>query len=200
MAFKNTAKAIEFYKTAFGARETMRFADRRDQIPHAEIMIGDSSIMLADEWPEGGRFSAETLGNSPVAMALSVPNVDAFVQHAVDAGATIVLPVKDQFYGRREGTLRDPFGYLWSVSTVTEEMSVEEMHRRMNAEQPEQPKRPAVDPIPKGYRTLTPYIVAQDAAGLLDFVKNGRSARKRPSAASDRRAVFTPRFAWATPC
>ena len=133
IAFKNAAKAIEFYKAAFGAREIMRFAIG-EQIPHAEITIGDSSIMLTDEWPEGGRFSAETLGNSPVAMALSVPNVDAFVQHAVDAGATIVFPVKDQFYGRREGTLRDPFGYLWSVSTVTEEMSVEEMHRRMNRE------------------------------------------------------------------
>ena len=149
IAFKSAAKAIEFYKAAFGAREIMRFAIG-EQIPHAEITIGDSSIMLTDEWPEGGRFSAETLGNSPVAMALSVPNVDAFVQHAVDAGATIVFPVKDQFYGRREGTLRDPFGYLWSVSTVTEEMSVEEMHRRMNAGQPEPPKRPAVDPIPEG--------------------------------------------------
>jgi PhnB protein len=177
IAFKNAAKAIDFYKEAFGAREIMRFAIG-DQIPHAEIMIGDSSIMLTDEWPEGGRFSAETLGNSPVAMALSVPNVDAFVQHAVDAGATVVFPVKDQFYGRREGTLRDPFGYLWSVSTVTEEMSVAEMHRRMNAGQPPPAKRSAVDPIPKGYRTLTPYMVAQDAAGLIDFVKQAFGAEE----------------------
>ncbi len=177
IAYKNTAKAIEFYEAAFGAKEIMRFAIG-EQIPHAEITIGDSSIMLTDEWPEGGRFSAETLGNSPVAMALSVPNVDAFVQHAVDAGATVVFPVKDQFYGRREGTLRDPFGYLWSVSTVTEEMSVEEMHRRMNADQPAPPKRSAVDPIPKGYRTLTPYIVAQDAAGLIDFVKQAFGAEE----------------------
>ena len=116
IAFKSAAKAIDFYKAAFGAKETMRF-ELAGQIPHAELMIGDSVILVTDEWPEGGRFSAETLGNSPVAMALSVPNVDAFFQHAVDAGATIVYPVKDQFYGRREGTLRDPFGYLWSVST-----------------------------------------------------------------------------------
>jgi PhnB protein len=173
IAFKNAAKAIEFYQAAFGAKETMRF-EHEGHIPHAEITIGDSVLLLADEWPEGGRFSAETLGNSPVAMALSVPNVDAFVQHAVDAGATIVLPVKNQFYGRREGTLRDPFGYLWSVSTVTEEMSVEEMHRRMHAEQPgpaEPAQKPAVDPVPKGYRTLTPYVVAENAVGLLDFVK-----------------------------
>jgi PhnB protein len=168
IAFKSAAKAIEFYKAAFGARETMRFAIG-EHIPHAELLIGDSVIMVTDEWSEGGRFSAETLGNSPVAMALSVPNVDAFFQHAVDAGATIFLPVKDQFYGRREGTLRDPFGYLWSVSTVTEEMSIEEMHRRMG-EPPQKPK-PAVDPVPKGYRTVTPYVVVQDAPALLDFMK-----------------------------
>jgi PhnB protein len=168
IAFKSAAQAIEFYKAAFGATETMRF-EHEGKIPHAELMIGDSVIMVTDEWPEGGRFSAETLGNSPVAMALSVPNVDAFVQHAVDAGATIVRSVSDQFYGRREGTLSDPFGYLWSVSTVTEEMSVEEMHRRMG--EPPQKPRPAVDPVPKGYRTVTPYVVAQDAPALLDFMK-----------------------------
>jgi PhnB protein len=169
IAFKSAAKAIDFYKAAFGAKETMRF-ELEGQIPHAELMIGDSVILVTDEWPEGGRFSAETLGNSPVAMALSVPNVDAFFQHAVDAGATIVYPVKDQFYGRREGTLRDPFGYLWSVSTITEEISVEEMHRRMG-EPPQKPK-PAVDPVPKGYRTVTPYIVVQNAPELLDFMKD----------------------------
>jgi PhnB protein len=169
IAFKSAAKAIDFYKAAFGAKETMRF-ELEGQIPHAELMIGDSVILVTDEWPEGGRFSAETLGNSPVAMALSVPNVDAFFQHAVDAGATIVYPVKDQFYGRREGTLRDPFGYLWSVSTITEEISVEEMHRRMG--QPPQKPKPAVDPVPKGYRTVTPYVVVQNAAALLDFMKD----------------------------
>ena len=169
IAFKNAAKAIDFYKAAFGAREVMRFAIG-EQIPHAELMIGDSAILVTDEWPEGGRFSAETLGNSPIAMALSVPDVDAFVLHALEAGATIVRPVSDQFYGRREGTLRDPFGYQWSVSTVTEEMSVEEMHRRMG-EPPQKPKL-AVDPVPKGYRTVTPYVVVQDAPALLDFMKD----------------------------
>ncbi len=177
MAFKNAAKAIEFYEAAFGAKETMRF-EIGGKIPHAELMIGDSVVLVTEEWPEGGRFSAETLGNSPIGISLSVPNVDAFVQHAVEAGATIVLPVKDQFYGRREGTLRDPFGYQWSVSTVTEEMSVEEMHRRMEAHQPEQPDTPTVEPVPKGYRTVTPYIVAQDAAGLLDFVKQAFGAEE----------------------
>lgn len=111
-------------------------------------------------------------------MTLSVPNVDAFVGHAVAAGATIVRPISDQFYGRREGTLQDSFGYLWTVSTVVEEMSVEEMHRRMNIGPPESAKRTAVDPVPKGYRTLTPYIVAQDAAVLIDFVKQAFGAEE----------------------
>src|SRR5215471_7157358 len=169
IAFKHTAKAIEFYKDAFGAKEVLRFAIG-DQIPHAELTIGDSSIFLADEWPEGGRFSVETLGKSPIALSVTVPDVDAFVARAVKAGAKVVRPIADQFYGHREGTIVDPFGYTWSVTTVTEEMSVEEMHRRMGAE-PEPAPRPAVDPIPKGYRTVTPYIVAQNAAGLLDFLK-----------------------------
>ena len=178
IAFKKTAKAIDFYKAAFGAKELMRFA-MGDQIPHAEISIGDSVIMLADEWPEGGRFSAETLGKSPISLQIMVPDVDAFVERAVAAGARVTMPVKDQFYGRREGTVVDPFGYSWGISTVTEEMSVEEMHRRMGAPQPEQPKGPAVDPVPKNYRTVTPYIVAQDAAGLLEFVKQAFRAEER---------------------
>ncbi len=95
------------------------------------MKIGESAILLTEEWPEGDRFSPETLGNSPVMMSLSVPDVDEFVAHAVGAGAKIVIPVANQFYGQREGTVRDPFGYSWSVSTVKEEMSVEEMHRRM---------------------------------------------------------------------
>ena len=199
IAFKNAAKAIEFYKAAFGAREIMRFAIG-EQIPHAEITIGDSSIMLTDEWPEGGRFSAETLGNSPVTMALSVPNVDAFVQHAVDAGATIVFPVKDQFYGRREGTLRDPFGYLWSVSTVTEEMSVEEMHRhacvlkRHYAEKEES----AVSQSPKGFRTDS----LHRGAGCGRAYRFRQTSIRRRNFPQHRRggAEFTPRCEWAIPC
>ena len=171
IAFKNTAKAIEFYKAAFDANEVMRFAIG-DQIPHAEIRIGESSLFLADEWPEGGRFSAETLGYSPIALSLTVPDVDAFVERAVSAGAKLHRPIADQFYGHREGSVVDPFGYLWSVTTVMEEMSIEEMHRRMNAGQPEaEPKPSGVSPIPKGYRTLTPYIVAENAVGLLEFLQ-----------------------------
>ena len=172
IAFKNPARAIEFYKAAFGAKETMRF-EHEGHIPHAEIMIGDSLIVVSDEWPQGGRLSAETLGASPIALQIIVPDVDRFVERAVAAGAKITKAVTDQFYGRREGTVVDPFGYSWGITTVTEEMSVEEMHRRMQAEQPEPPEKTDVDPIPKGYRTLTPYMVAEDAVGLLGFLKNG---------------------------
>jgi PhnB protein len=169
LAFKDAAKAIEFYRNAFGAREMMRF-ETGSGIAHAEIMIGDSLIMLAEEWPEGGRLSAETLGRSPVTLAVSVADADAFAAHAVAAGAKLASPIRDQFYGSREGVLLDPFGYTWGVSTRKEELSVEEMHRRFRALREGQPK-PAVDPVRPGFRTVTPYIVAQDAAGLMEFLK-----------------------------
>ena len=175
IAFKSVAKAIEFYKKALGAQEKFRF-EVEGKIPHAEIIIGDSSIMLADEWPEGGRFSAETWGHSPVAISLDVDDVDAVAARAEAAGMKVVSPPTDQFYGRRDATLIDPFGYTWNISTVKEEMSLEEMHRRMKklTEGPEGgdlPKKPALNPVPRGFSTLTPYIVAQDADSVIDFVK-----------------------------
>jgi PhnB protein len=176
LRFKHAAKAIEFYKQAFRAEEIMRF-EFEGGIGHAELRIGDAAIVLSDEWPEGGRFSAETLGNTPISIELNVPDVDSFVAHAISAGAEVIRPVKDQFYGRRQGNLRDPFGYLWDVSTIKEELTVEEMHRRMRAEMGEQPSRKTkVDPVPKGYRTVTPYPVAQDAAALIDFAKRAFGA------------------------
>lgn len=183
LTFKDAAKAIEFYKQAFGAKEAMRF-ETGGSIPHAEILIGDSALLLAEEWPEGGRFSAETLGNSPVIMSLDVPDVDSFFVHAIDAGAKTIRPVADQFYGRREGTLQDPFGYLWSVSTVKEEMSVEEMHRRMEGMTtgPEggqiSAKDKGVNPVPRGFRTVTPYLIAQDGPALMEFAKEAFGAEE----------------------
>ncbi len=137
MCFKDAAKAIAFYEKAFGAKETFRFAVGSG-IAHAEMKIGESLIMLCEEWPEGDRYSAETLGKSPVMMSIRVRDVDAFVERAVAAGAKIIRPIADQFYGHREGTVLDPFGYSWTVVTVTEEMSVEEMHRRFRAMQTSQ--------------------------------------------------------------
>jgi PhnB protein len=178
MTFKDTAKALEFYKQAFGAKETMRF-ELETGIPHAEVVIGDSVIMLTDEWPEGGRYSAETTGSSPVSMSIQVADVDAFVERAVAAGARLAGPIADQFYGYREGTLLDPFGYSWNVSTVKEEMSVEEMHRRFRAMMKEgEARKPSVNPIPKGYRTVTPYLIAQDGPALLEFAKQAFGAEE----------------------
>jgi PhnB protein len=179
LTFKDAAKAIEFYKQAFGAKETFRF-ELETGIPHAEVKIGDSVIFLTEEWPEGGRFSPETLGNSPVMMSLTVPDVDKFFAHAIAVGAQSVSPVAAQFYGHREGTLRDPFGYLWSVSTLTEEMPVEEMHRRMKGitKGDTASKKPAVSPIPRGYRMVTPYIVATDGDAMLAFAKTAFGAEE----------------------
>jgi PhnB protein len=179
LTFKDAAKAIEFYKNAFGAEETMRF-EVGGKIPHAQITIGDSMVMLTEEWPQGNRFSPETLGNSPVMMALSVPDVDKFFAHAIGAGAETVIPIADQFYGHREGTLKDPFGYLWSVSMVTEEMPIEEMHRRMNAmtKGDTASKKPAVNPIPRGFHTVTPYLVAENGPALLEFTKQAFGAEE----------------------
>ncbi|MGH9503777.1 MAG: VOC family protein [Terriglobales bacterium] len=171
IAFKDAAKAIDFYKNAFGAKEIMRFQTPTG-IPHAEIKIGDSLIMLTEEWPEGDRFSAETLGKSPISLALEVPDVDGFVEHAAAVGAKLTHPPTDQFYGHRDATLVDPFGYVWGVYTRTEEMPVEEMYRRFQAMMKgQEKKKPAVDPVPKGYSTLTTYLIAQDADALIEFLK-----------------------------
>ncbi len=176
LTFRDASKAIEFYRNAFGAKEAFRF-EVGGSVAHAEIRIGDSAIMLSEEWPEGGRFSAETLGNSPISLVIRVSDVDSFAEHAIAAGARVIRPLKNQFYGHRDVTLVDPFGYNWTAVTVMEEMSVEEMHRRMKGmtkgpEGGELPaQKPAVNPIPSGYRMVTPYLVAQDAAAVIDFVK-----------------------------
>ena len=178
LAFKDAAKAIEFYKKAFGAKEIMRF-DTGQGIPQAKIMIGDSVVMLCDEWPEGGRYSAETTGSSPVSMSIQVPDADAFAEQAVAAGAKLASPIVDQFYGYREGTLLDPFGYTWGVTMVKEEMSVEEMHRRFRAMMKEgETKKPAVNPIPRGFRTVTPYMIAENGPALLEFAKQAFGAEE----------------------
>lgn len=130
---KGAAGALDFYKKAFGVEELMRFADPSGKIGHAEIRIGDSTIMLADEVPEMGIRSPQTLGGSAVSLVLYVEDVDRLFARAVAAGAKPTRPVKDQFYGDRTGTLTDPFGHVWTIATHKEDVSPEEMHRRMNA-------------------------------------------------------------------
>jgi uncharacterized glyoxalase superfamily protein PhnB len=150
-------------------------------------MIGASAIRLSEEWPDGGRFSAETLGSSPVHLSLSVEDVDSFAARAVAAGLKTILPIKDQFYGRREGSFADPFGYTWNISTVVEEMSVEEMHRRMKGMKtgPEGGRisekdglQKGVAPIRRGFHTVTPYMVAPDGDAMLAFAKNAFGAEE----------------------
>jgi PhnB protein len=127
---KGAARAIDFYKQAFGATELMRFAGPGGSVGHAEIRIGDSPIMLADEMPQMGYRSPAALGGSPVSVMLYVPDVDKVVERAVKAGAKVERPVADQFYGDRSGTIHDPFGHVWTVSTHKEDVSPEEMQRR----------------------------------------------------------------------
>jgi PhnB protein len=129
----DAARALEFYRKAFGAAERMRFAAPGGKIGHAEITIGDSAIMLADEHPEMGYRGPRAIGGSPVSIHLYVENVDEVFPRALAAGATALRPVADQFYGDRSGTLRDPFGHVWNVATHKEDLSPEEMHRRAEA-------------------------------------------------------------------
>lgn len=126
-------KALEFYKKAFNAVEKVRMPMPDGRLGHAEIQIGDSMIMLADEMPERKVVGPETLGGSATGICLYVENVDAVFQQAIAAGGKVDRPVVDQFYGDRSGTLIDPFGHKWTVSTHTEEVSPEEMGRRMAA-------------------------------------------------------------------
>ena len=128
---RDAARAIAFYRSAFGADEVMRFNSPDGRIAHAEVKIGDSHVMLADEMPDQGFVGPQTLGGAGVSLMLYVDDVDATFVQALAAGATVRRPVADQFYGDRVGTLADPFGHVWSIGTHREDVSVEEMQRRM---------------------------------------------------------------------
>ena len=130
LSVTGAAEAIEFYKKAFGARETMRMPAPAGKIGHAEIRIGDATIMLADEYPEMNFRSPQSLGGTPVNILIYVNDVDAFMNQAVAAGAKLLRPVADQFYGDRMGVLQDPFGHTWSFATRIEDLSPEELQKR----------------------------------------------------------------------
>jgi PhnB protein len=128
---KGAARAIDFYKQAFGATEIMRFPGPDNSIAHAEIKIGDSILMLADS-PAGGEFhDPQALGGSPIGLMIYVPEVDKTFKNAVSLGAKESRPVVDQFYGDRSGTLVDPFGHVWTVATHVEDVSPQQMQERM---------------------------------------------------------------------
>ena len=130
---KGASSAVEFYKKVFGAAEILRMPGPNGQIMHAELKIGDSMIMLSDEHPEMGALSPQSVGGTATGLHVYVKNVDAVVKRAVDAGAKLVRPVKDQFYGDRSGTLIDPFGHMWYVATHVEDVSPEELTKRAAA-------------------------------------------------------------------
>lgn len=130
LVIKGAGQAIEFYQKAFGATEVMRFPMPDGSVGHAEIKIGDSHLMMADEYPDMGYVGPKTLGGTAVSILLYVDDVDTVFNRAVAAGAKAEQAVKDQFYGDRTGTLLDPFGHRWTVATHKEDVSVEEMQRR----------------------------------------------------------------------
>jgi PhnB protein len=137
---KGAASAIDFYKKAFGAKETLRMPGPGGKIMHADIKIGDSPVMLADEMPEMGSKSPQTLGGTPVSLMIYVRDVDAAAAQATAAGAKVIRPVKDQFYGDRAGTFADPFGHTWTLATHKEDVSMEEIQKRFQATMKEHAK------------------------------------------------------------
>ena len=127
------ARAIEFYERAFGAKERFRLAEPTGKIGHAELEIAGALVLLADEYPDFGALSPPTIGGTPVSIHLYVSDVDAVVARAEAAGATVLRPLTDEFFGDRVAMLADPFGHKWHLATRKEDVSPAEMQRRMDA-------------------------------------------------------------------
>jgi PhnB protein len=132
LTVRNAVRAIEFYKQAFGAKERGVMKGPDGKVMHAELMIGDSIFMLADEFPEFGSLSPESVGGTPMGLHIYVDGVDTAFDRAVKAGAQVEMPVMDQFWGDRYGKLKDPFGHKWSIATHTKDLSADEMKRSMD--------------------------------------------------------------------
>jgi PhnB protein len=130
LAVDNAAEAIEFYKRAFGAKERMRMDGPGGTIAHAELDVAGGIVMLSDPFPQAGTRPPKELGGTTVTMFMYVEDVDAFVQRAVDAGATLAMPVDDMFWGDRFGSITDPYGHSWSIATHVEDVPPEEMAER----------------------------------------------------------------------
>ena len=179
---KDAARAIEFYKQAFGATELVRLAEPSGKVAHAEIQIGDSPIMISEESPDWGNYSPQSLGGSPVGVHLYVEDVDAVTSQAVAAGAKVLIPVADQFYGDRSGRLADPFGHFWILATHKEDVTREEMARRFEAfiqkqsgveSEASDPPRPAgaglvgdLSEAPRLYRVILPAGDIEQSVGF----------------------------------
>ncbi|HJV76645.1 MAG TPA: VOC family protein [Noviherbaspirillum sp.] len=133
LTIRNAAQALDFYKRAFGATEVMRMADPNGKVGHAEIRIGDSAIMLSDEFPDMDARSPQLIGGTPVMIHLYVEDADELVKRAVEAGATLQRPVENQFYGDRAGKVADPFGHIWWIATHVEDVPPQEIEKRAAA-------------------------------------------------------------------
>ena len=130
---RDAGRALDFYKQAFGAEELFRLTEPSGRIGHAEIKIGGTTLMLADEFPEMNIVGPQTLGGTSFSIHLHVDSADAWIERAVAAGATVLRPAADAFYGERSGSVRDPFGHEWLLGHQVEEVSTEEMQRRYTA-------------------------------------------------------------------
>src|SRR5580704_3840385 len=182
LVVRDPALAIDFYKEAFGATELTRLADPRGNIVHAQIRIGDSPIDIA---PEQGSYnrSPQSLGGSTVPIGLYVEDVDALAERAIAAGAKVIFPIADQFYGDRGGRLQDPFGHMWIVSTHKEDMTPAEMTRRGEEwmkEMQSAPGKPTAEPVgaPEGYHSITPYLQVKGASRLVQFLTEAFGAEE----------------------
>ena len=140
MTVRDAARAIEFYKQAFGAKEKGVMKGPEGKVMHAELVIGDSTIMLADEFPEFGSLSPQSIGGSGTGLHIYIEDVDSAFDRAVKAGATVEMPVADMFWGDRYGKLRDPFGHKWSIGTHKADLSMEEMKKGMDETMAKMPK------------------------------------------------------------
>jgi PhnB protein len=134
LVMRDAARAIDFYRDVFGATEVSRFAMQDGRVGHAELRIGDSNFMLSDEFPEMGYAGPATRGGTTVGMQLYLADCDAVFERAVAAGSKVLKPLADQFYGDRSGTIEDPFGHWWTISTHIEDVSDEEIARRAAAQ------------------------------------------------------------------
>jgi PhnB protein len=140
LTVRDAARAIEFYKQAFGATERGVMKGPDGKIMHAELVIGNSIIMLSDEWPEFGALSPQSIGGSPMGLHIYLDGVDAAFDRAVKAGAEVEMPVMDQFWGDRYGKLKDPFGHKWSIATHVKDMTGDEMKHAMDDAMAKMPK------------------------------------------------------------
>jgi PhnB protein len=184
LVVSDAARAIQFYKEAFGATELTQLNDPSGNLIHAQIKIGDSPIDIAPEQGDYNR-SPLSLGGSAVPIELYVKDVDALAERAIAAGAKVIFPVADQFYGDRAGRLQDPFGHIWIVSTHKEDLTPEEVSRRAATWASEMQaatlrRQPAAQPegAPEGYHSITPYLQVKGAHRLMEFLKDAFGAEE----------------------